>query len=472
MTDTAELLSAMDTAFNDYGIVRRVEALNYRGLRAVSQDLRPFEVLVGANASGKSTFIDVFALVRDFIHDGLDGAVLFGSNGHRGLGGRAGSLDELVFDGRADHFELALELTVPSRLIQPHDINNGTEYVYDIARYELAIGTTDSGELDVQAERVWLIDSRRRGHAALNERQDHAPEFPTESSPRSTLLRDATVTVDLAEGNVSISQGPDYWRPVAVQSITNRGNATYVPELGDRSDSYRVGVRRSVLSTLPEDPRRFPIANWMRNVLRDGIRVLALDSAAMRRPVSPSAGREFSIDGANLPLVIQDLEKQHHTSYKDWMEHVKTILPEIEKIHVRERSEDRFRYLAIEYGHMARQVPSWLVSDGTLWVLALTLLAYLPEQPRIYLIEEPENGIHPRAIEGVFQSLSSVYDGQVLVATHSPLFLSLAEPAHILCFGRTVSGAVDIVSGDQHPALKHWHGQTDLPTLYAAGVLG
>jgi len=39
--------------------------------------------------------------------------------------------------------------------------------------------------------------------------------------------------------------------------------------------------------------------------------------------------------------------------------------------------------------------PSWVVSDGTLRLLALTLLAYAPDVHGIYLIEEPENGIHP-----------------------------------------------------------------------------
>lgn len=66
------------------------------------------------------------------------------------------------------------------------------------------------------------------------------------------------------------------------------------------------------------------------------------------------------------------------------------------------------------------QAPSWLVSDGTLRFLALTLLAYLPDPAGPYLIEEPENGIHPRNVETVFESLSSVYDAQVLLATHSP----------------------------------------------------
>ncbi len=458
----------LDAIDSDYGIIKRVETLNYRSLRDVSQILRPLEVLVGANASGKSTFIDVFALVRDFIRDGLDQALLF-NNGV--VGGRAGSLDELVFDGSANHFEIALELTVPRPLIQPHDIN-GTEYVYDIARYELAIGTTDLGELDVQTERLWLIDSRRRMEPVPPKPDDRSDVFPVEVAPRRTLLHDATITIDIAARNILVGQASDYWRPVAIQSMSNRGNVSYFSEQHSWNDSYRVGVRRSVLSSLPEDPERFPIAIWVRNVLRDGIRVLALNSAAMRRPVSPSASREFDVEGANLPLVIQDLQKQQYTSYNDWVQHVKTVLPDIEEIHVRERSDDRFRYLSIKYSRMASQVPSWLISDGTMRVLTLTLLAYLPEQPRIYLIEEPENGIHPKAIEGIFQSLSSVYNGQVLIATHSPLFLSLAQPKQILCFGRTPAGAVNIISGERHPALRHWHGQTDLATLYAAGVLG
>ena len=42
--------------------VIRIQALRYRSLRYVSQELGPFQVLVGPNASGKSNFLDVVAL--------------------------------------------------------------------------------------------------------------------------------------------------------------------------------------------------------------------------------------------------------------------------------------------------------------------------------------------------------------------------------------------------------------------------
>ena len=72
----------------------------------------------------------------------------------------------------------------------------------------------------------------------------------------------------------------------------------------------------------------------------------------------------------------------------------------------------------------------------------------------------------------MFQSLSSVYDAQVLLATHSPVILSAAEPKQVLCFKKTDEGATDIVRGDEHPALKEWRGETTLGSLLAAGVLG
>ncbi len=97
---------------------------------------------------------------------------------------------------------------------------------------------------------------------------------------------------------------------------------------------------------------------------------------------------------------------------------------------------------------------AWLLSDGTLRMLALTLMAYAKRSAQLILIEEPENGVHPRALQAVVQSLSSVYDGQLFCATHSPLVLSLINRNQLLCFGKAATGAIDIVQGSDHPALK------------------
>jgi predicted ATPase len=149
----------------------------------------------------------------------------------------------------------------------------------------------------------------------------------------------------------------------------------------------------------------------------------------------------------------------------------------LEDLWVKEREEDRYLYLVATF-RGGLQVPSWLLSDGTLRLIALTLIAYLSVSGDslgvngTYLIEEPENGIHPKALEAVYQSLSSAYRSQILCTTHSALLLNLADPSQLLCFARTESGATDIVRGDHHPLLKDYKKEVPLGTLLASGVLG
>jgi predicted ATPase len=65
-----------------------------------------------------------------------------------------------------------------------------------------------------------------------------------------------------------------------------------------------------------------------------------------------------------------------------------------------------------------------------------------------------------------------MYHAQVLLATHSPVILSMANTEKVLCFAKTAEGATDIVSGNKHPNLKTWQGEPNLSVLFASGVLG
>jgi predicted ATPase len=253
--------------------------------------------------------------------------------------------------------------------------------------------------------------------------------------------------------------------------VPDSGNDYFRSETSDWNNLFRLGPRRSALANLPEDEDKFPAAIWFRRLLLEGVQRLALNSESLRRPSRPGVTRRFLPDGSNLPWVVRDLEERNADQIADWVAHLRTALPDLQGIRTFEREEDRHRYLLLKYAS-GLEIPSWLVSDGTLRMLALSLLAYLPDLSGIYLVEEPENGIHPRAVETVWQSLQSVYGAQVLLATHSPVILSLAEPHDVLCFGRDDTGATDIVRGSNHPRLAAWRHETDLGTLFAAGVLG
>ncbi len=419
-------------------MIARVEALRYKCLRFIRQELGAFHVLVGPNASGKSTFLDVLTFLGDLLREGPETTVLK----------RAGSAEELVWKREKRHFELAVELAIPERL------RHGKLKQFDRTRYEVEVGVDEkNGGIHILTETLWLIVASDR--RSLSRQTDL---FPVEQEPPASLLQK------------SFQRSPRGWRRVVVRRPESR-NDYFRAETTGWNAPFRFGPQKTALANLPEDLDRFPVATWTKKILTGGIQKLALNSAMMRRPCRPDSPRMFLADGSNLPVVIRELEKSHKERFRRWLEHVKVALPGLEGLRIRERPEDRYVYIVAEFrGGLV--VPSWLLSDGTLRLLALTVLPYLPAEDSVYLIEEPENGIHPRAVEVVFQSLSSVYSNQVLLATHSPLLLGLATPNQILCFAQTNSGATDVVLGSQHPKLAKWKRGMDLGMLYAGGVLG
>jgi hypothetical protein len=263
--------------------------------------------------------------------------------------------------------------------------------------------------------------------------------------------------------------------PTVVNKVIKGNDNFYSEVYKDKgkgwASAYKLGPRKSALGNLPEDETQFPVSTWLKRFLSEGIQQFILNSLLIRKASPPGLGKTFKPDGSNVPWVVNLLEGQHPERLAAWVRHLRTALPDIVGIRTVERPDDRHRYLMLKYENDL-EVPSWMASDGTLRLMALTLPAYVPEMRGVYLIEEPENGIHPRAVETVFQSLNSVYDAQVILATHSPVILGLVEPAHLLCFAKDAQGATDIVSGDRHPLLREWRGETSLSSLFAAGVLG
>ena len=260
-----------------------------------------------------------------------------------------------------------------------------------------------------------------------------------------------------------------------VLSKGRKGNDNFYSEVLEESGkgwypSIRLGPHKSALANLHEDESRFPVSAWLKQMLSGGVQNFVLNSLLIRKPSPPGPVRGFRPDGSNLPWVVAELAK-HQARFREWVSHLQTALPELEDIRTFERPEDKHRYVILCYAD-GLQVPSWMASDGTLRLLALTLPAYLPEFKGVYLIEEPENGIHPCAAETVYQSLSSAYDAQILLASHSPVILSLADADKVLCFKKTPSGATNVILGSEHPALRDWKGETSLGTLFAGGVLG
>jgi predicted ATPase len=164
------------------------------------------------------------------------------------------------------------------------------------------------------------------------------------------------------------------------------------------------------------------------------------------------------------------LQKDKPDEFEEWLELVRLALPAIQHIQAEIREDDRHAYLKIQYQN-GIELPSSGLSDGTLNILALTILPYVTSLPQIITLEEPENGIHPSAIEAILQAIRAVNTSQIWLTTHSPIVLAHTHLENMLCMRLNDDGSVNVVAGDKHPRLKEWQGGIDLGTLFAAGVL-
>jgi len=418
-------------------IFTRLQAHRFRCLEQVDQRLDRFQALVGPNASGKTTFLDVFGLFGDLMR--------YRGDIQEAVGRRGADFFKLLWKGRGSSFQVALEAKIPDEI---REKMRSERQILDRVRYEVEVNLdAETNEIGLDREILWLFTEQQTASQAMR-----------------SLFPDLYTEV-----------GSIFWKKTRGRSFAIRkkigGNDNFYPENSKSyRPSYRLGRLRSALANVPADSTNFSVALWFKAQLEDGVQNFILDSQTIRQPSPPGSGNRFQTNGSNLPWVIHELRKDAR-QFSRWLAHVRTALEDIRDIQTVERPEDRHRYLVVEYDN-GSSVPSWLVSDGTLRLLALTIPAYIKDLQGVFLIEEPENGIHPKAMETVTQSLTSIYRSQVLIATHSPIVINQLESNQIVCFAKNADGATDTVSGDLHPRLKDWkRGKPDLGVLAASGIL-
>ena len=426
-------------------MISRIEATRYRCFEKLDADLGDFRVLVGANGAGKSTLLDIPVLLGDLLRQRNIGTAFTERRGNEAP--RATTLQELIFSGIGDFFILAVEARFPPEIAR-ESIGGASETVKrnqkrwpTHIRYELRLQIFNVQELHVQNKYVFL--------------------FPEAYAPERNGTRLYGETTDRRD-----------WRYILRREYGN--NAEFRPETSAKARTSAAHVAPTLLA-LPrvqfESAQDYPAARWLHDLLVEGAVFYAPDWQALRVASPPGLSMALLPTARNLPWLALKLQADDPERYGDWVAHVRTALPQVTAITVREREEDHHAYFSIIYNG-GYGVTSSGLSDGTLRILALTLPPYLASAPTLLVTEEPENGIHPRAIEAVLQSLSSMYDSQVWISSHSPVVLAHTSLEHILCARLAPNGAAEVIPGPEHPRLKDWHGTIDLGSLFAAGVLG
>ena len=129
-------------------------------------------------------------------------------------------------------------------------------------------------------------------------------------------------------------------------------------------------------------------------------------------------------DGGNLPAILHRLEQQDVRRYEFICRQIRRVLPGFDGF----RIEAQYGKVALRWrsSHSDKTYGAHLTSDGSLRFFALATLLNLPVEmlPGVVVLDEPELGLHPKAIALVGDMIRALAGSrQVIVATQSPLLV-------------------------------------------------
>lgn len=111
------------------------------------------------------------------------------------------------------------------------------------------------------------------------------------------------------------------------------------------------------------------------------------------------------------------------------------------------------------------------LSDGTLRFIALTTLLLQPEAPQVIIIDEPELGLHPFAINklaGLIKKASA--NTQIIISTQSVNLVDNFEPEDIITVDR--EDGQSVFKRQSSEALKDWLIDCSISDLWDKNVIG
>jgi predicted ATPase len=159
-------------------------------------------------------------------------------------------------------------------------------------------------------------------------------------------------------------------------------------------------------------------------------------------------GVRLARDGSNIADFLLDLRRQDQNAFDGIVETMSYVLPYAKDLQPSLTSSEIERKAWLQLTEADFKVPGWMLSTGTLRLLALLALLRHPKPPPLIVVEEIENGLDPRSIHLIVEEIrNAVLDGttQVVLTTHSPYLLDLLTLDHLVLVER---------DGEGHPVFR------------------
>lgn len=225
--------------------------------------------------------------------------------------------------------------------------------------------------------------------------------------------------------------------PTADDGLYPSSETAFHESLPARADGREAGISH------PESG----VAKWVNERLRRW-RVYHFHDTSVSSPLRRTAklhdNEYLRPDGSNLASLLYLLREKHETCYSLILRSTQRVAPFFDDFRLdplRLQPEDV--RLGWRHKNSDQYFDASSLSDGTLRFIALATLFLQPEElrPSVTLVDEPELGLHPYAIEMLASLIRQASTRtQVIVSTQSSLLLDHFEPEDVLVADRVEGG--------------------------------
>ncbi len=197
------------------------------------------------------------------------------------------------------------------------------------------------------------------------------------------------------------------------------------------------------------------------------------ETAPLRSRAQVNDNRILRENGSNLPAYLYFLKLKYPKNYKRIESIVQSIVPDFDRFELQPMAldENSIELNWSEINQPEHYFNATHLSDGSLRFIALVTLLEQPVLPQVILIDEPELGLHPVAIEKLAGLIKSVAARgcQMIVSTQSVNLLNHFEAEDIITVDR--EGGKSVFSRIDSEALKHWLADYSLGELWTKSLI-
>jgi len=383
-------------------MIKRIIVKNFKSFNKLDLKLNNLNVLIGANASGKSNFIEIFKFLHDLKKNGLENAISM-----------QGGVDYFrnIRIGKKEEFSIKIVFHGNEKI--PVTIIGKNKLYIDEITYEFSLN----------------FNSRKGKLSELgyNIAKDQLNISYIEKFGKENYKKIGSIKLkNLKRG---LSKSSKEFNDSTIDKILNVKMLSYIFDNSNKILKDKLIIETPLFLF-------FGIMNVTELFGRN--KIYYFDTRLSQKAVPFTGKIDLDEDGGNIAVVIKNIKKNKE-DFNKLLNLIKNLLPIVDDLDV-ESFCDRSIFFELKEQYSKSLLPAFCISDGSINIIALVIALYF-DHSHITIIEEPERNIHPSLISKVAEMLNdAAQNKQIIISTHSPELLKHVDLSKIPYIARSKEG--------------------------------